>query len=97
MHIILLDFINNPRLWYKKGGKTPPNLIGSSIFSLIKDAFPELKEHSNLLDIIWNDLKSAGFHNSSELKTMMTGDGVLSERTTSLGKEFISFITNDNM
>lgn len=95
-HIILLDFINSPKFWFENKGKTVPNYIGGSIHLLILEAFPELKNQDDLLDIIWDDLKSAGFHKTSGLKAMMNGDGVLSDRTTSLGKEFINFITNDN-
>lgn len=94
-HILILDFINSPALWFQKAGKTPPNNMSGSIYSLILDAFPELKNQDDLLDIIWDDLKTAGFHKTSTLKSMMTGSGVLSDRTTSLGKEFIAFISNE--
>lgn len=95
-HIIILEFIDSPRNWFKKIGKTPPNYMGGSIHSVILEAFPEMKNQDELLDIIWEDLKQTGFHKTSGLKTMMTGDGVLSDRTTSLGKEFLAFIKNEN-
>lgn len=92
-HILILDFIDSPIHWFKNRKKNPPNYLGGSIYALITEAFPELKNQDELLDVIWNDLKTAGFHNTGNIKTMMTGDGVLSEKTTSLGKEFLSFIT----
>ena len=95
-HIIILDFINSPRNWFKTKGKTPPSYMSGSLHSLIIEAFPELKNQDELLDIIWDDLKLTGFHKTGGLKTMMTGDGVLSDRTSSLGKEFLDFITNEN-
>ena len=94
-HIKILKFIDSPRLWFQNANKTPPNYMSGSISSVIKEAFPELKNQDELLDLIWNDLYTAGFHRTSEIKTMMTGDGILSERTTHFGKKFIEFITNE--
>lgn len=95
-HIIVLAFIDSPRNWFKKNGKTPPNYISGSIYTLIIEAFPDLRNQDELLDIIWDDLKLTGFHKTGSLKTMMTGDGVLSDRTTTFGKEFLNFIKNGN-
>ena len=94
-HIVILDFIDSPNEWFKKMGKTPPSLMMGSLHSVIIDAFSELKGQDELLDIIWGDLELTGFHKSGSLKTIMSGNGVLSARTTKLGKEFINFITND--
>ena len=94
-HIIILDFIDSPNEWFKKMGKTPPSLMMGSLHSVIIDTFPELRGQDELLDIIWSDIESTGFHKSGSLKTMMSGSGVFSPRTTKLGKEFINFITND--
>lgn len=93
-HIFILEFIDSPNEWFKKNGKTPPNLMAGSLHSVIIDAFAELKGQDALLDIIWSDLESTGFHKSGSLKAMMTGNGIFSDRTTKLGKEFINFITN---
>ena len=94
-HIRILVFIDSPRLWFQQANRNPPNFMAGSISSLIKDAYPELKNQDDLLNLIWNDLSNAGFHNTSGVKTTMSGDGALSERTTSLGKQFIQYITND--
>jgi hypothetical protein len=94
-HVVILDFIDSPSEWFKKMGKTPPSLMMGSLHSVIIDAFPELKGQDELLDIIWSDLELTGFHKSGSLKTMMSGSGVFSDRTTNFGKEFINFITID--
>lgn len=94
-HIVILDFIDSPNEWFKKMGRTPPSLMMGSLHSVIIDAFPGLKGQDELLDIIWSDIESTGFHKSGSLKTMMSGSGIFSTRTTKLGKEFINFITND--
>lgn len=97
-HIVILNFNDSPKNWFKQKGKTPPTYMymSGSIHSIITEAFPELKNQDELLDIIWDDLKITGFHKSGELKTMMTADGILSDRTTQFGKEFLDFIKNDN-
>ena len=56
------------------------------------DAYPELKGHSDLVNIIWGDLKRAGLHNSAELGAVMTGSGLLEKRTTDMGRNFLKFI-----
>jgi len=94
-HIKVLKFIDSPRLWFQNANMTPPNCMGDNISSVIKEAFPELKNQDELLDLIWNDLYIASFHRTSGIKIMMPGDEVLSEWTTPFGKQFIKFITND--
>ena len=95
LHFKILKFIDSPRLWFQNAKMTTPECRGGSISSVIQEAFPELIKQDELLDLIWNDLHKAGFHKTSGIKTIMTGDSVLSERTTSFGKQFIKFITND--
>ena len=92
-HLTILTFFDNPRTWFQKAGQTPPNLMMGSIFSILKIAYPTLAGQDELVDLIWNDLHNAGLHNTSGLKTMMSGDGTLAERTTQLGKELIEFIS----
>jgi len=94
-HIKVLKFIDSPKLWFESAGKTPPSYMAGSISAVIKVAFPELKNQDDLLDIIWNDLSTAGFHRTSGIKSTISGDGVLNERTTTIGKQFIQFITNE--
>lgn len=93
-HLTILTFFNNPKAWFEKNGQTPPNLMIGSMFSVLKTAFPSLVGQDELVDLIWNDLRNTGLHNSSELKGMLSGDGALAERTTQLGKEFIRFISD---
>lgn len=94
-HIKLLEFIDDPRAWLSKSNRSIPNYMATSIFTIIGDAFPEIKSYGELIDVIWDDLKVAGFHNTSGIRTTMTGDGALSPRTTPLGKEFLDFISTN--
>ncbi len=93
-HIKILTFFDDPGLWFKRAGRNPPNFVMGSMFSILTTAFPSLVGQDELVDVIWNDLHDAGFHRSSALKTSMTGNGVMAERTTQLGKEFIHFISS---
>jgi len=95
-HIKILIFIDSPRQWFKKFNKIPPSYMMGSISSVLEEAYPELKNQDAFVDIIWNDLMTAGLHKTSGLNSMMSGDGVLSDRTTALGKEFIAFITKED-
>jgi len=92
-HIKILHFIDDPQQWFSNAGITPKDYMMGSLHSVIIDAFPELKDQDALLDIIWNDLNTAGFHRTGSLKTTMTSSGLYVSRTTDLGKEFLSFIT----
>tara|TARA_R110002124_G_scaffold60757_1_gene166539 strand:- start:8513 stop:9196 length:684 start_codon:yes stop_codon:yes gene_type:complete len=94
-HIKILKLIDNPRDWFERAGKQPPSYMMGSISSMLKDAFPELKSQDELVDIIWKDLENVGFHKTGSVKSTMSGDGVLSERTTEFGKEFLEFISNE--
>lgn len=94
-HIKILNFIDNPREWFKKYNKIPPSYMTGSIYSVLEEAFPELKSQSALVDIIWDDLRTAGFHKTGDLRTMMSGDGVLANRSTVFGSEFVAFITKE--
>lgn len=96
-HIVILDFVDSPTKWFSDRSITPPNVMMGSLHSTIVNAFPELKGQDELLDIIWNDLESVGFHRSGSLKSMMSGNGALSSRTTAFGKEFISFISKSDV
>jgi hypothetical protein len=93
-HIRILKFIDDPKDWFKKAGIQPPNYISGSISANLNTAFPELNGQNELIDVIWADLGTAGFHHTSGIRTMMTADGALASRTTDLAKEFLDFISD---
>lgn len=92
-HIKILQFFDNPKLWFAKTGQTPQNSLMGNMLHVLQTAFPTLHGQSELVDVIWRDLQDAGFHQTTGLRTSMTGDGTLAERTTNLGKEFLHFIS----
>jgi hypothetical protein len=93
-HIKILKFIDDPRMWFQKTKKTPPSFMMGSLSNVLFEAYPELKDQNDMVGVIWNDLKTAGFHATGDLNTIMTEDGALSGKTTSLGKKFLDYITS---
>lgn len=94
-HIKILKLFNNPKEWFKQHNKELPNYAFASLSRVIVTAFPELHGQGELINLIWSDLGRAGLHNSGDLGTHMGSDGLLAERTTSLGKQFLSYITEN--
>jgi len=94
-HIKVLHLFDNPTEWFRTNNKSLPNYTAASLTSVVVDAFPILKGQGELLNLIWFDLKRAGLHNTSDLGTTMSGNGLLAERTTDLGKQFLKYISQD--
>lgn len=93
-HIKILHFIDNPTKWYENAKQSPPGIMMGSLSGVLIKTFPPLSGQQELLDVIWRDLHDNGFHNTSGLMTTMTGDGLLANRTTQLGKDFLEFISS---
>lgn len=91
-HIRLLDLCNDPRAWFEKNNATPPS--ASSLEELIMTAWPELRDRSDFLKVIVDELAAKGLFSSRGeiLRTMMTSHGVLDKRTTKMGDSFLKFI-----
>ena len=96
LHIKLLHLFDDPIKWFEQNSISIPNYLSASLLSIVRQAYPTLKGQDELLDLVWSDLARAGLHNTSELKTMMTGNGLLANRTTDLGKQFLDFISRDD-
>lgn len=98
IHINILTFIDNPRAYLKKIGRGSPNIGGvGTVESTILGVFTELKTQHDWLAAIWMDLYNRGFLSEDRtiLKKSMNAEEPLLSRTTSLGKEFLKFITDE--
>ena len=69
-----------------------PNISMGAISSLVMNAFPELKEEEEYFDVLWDGLVFSRFIKKTNPNTTMTAEGMMSEKTTQLGKEFLEFI-----
>jgi hypothetical protein len=92
-HIRILELIQNPTEVLNNRGADSGTFTARSIFRLITAAYPELEDQLEFVTTIWRDLENAGFHNTGEIQNMMSLDGVLSERISSFGGEFLNFIS----
>jgi hypothetical protein len=91
-HIRVLNLFEDPSLWFDVNKRSPPNLVMGSLRSVINAAFSGIEVSEGYWDLIWNDLKNAGLHRSTELGTSMSGTGLMQKRLSQLGTEFLEFI-----
>jgi len=92
-HFKVLRLINDPELWKRIYHAQNPNPHFITAASIIADAYPEMEGKYELLVLIWEDLKRAGFHDCSPANMLITEDNVYDHRTR-LGEEFIAFISS---
>lgn len=92
LHIKVLHLFDNPDEWFRQKNMRLPNYMSASLMTVIAVAYPDLEGQRELLDLVWDDLKRAGLHNSGSLNAMMTGSGLMVQRTTTLGRQFLQFI-----
>jgi hypothetical protein len=95
-HIRILYLFNDPQDWFKVNNKSLPNFMAAPLSVVVMEAYPELKGRSELLNIIWGDLKRAGLHDTGELGATMSGGLLLTPRTTEIGRQFLKYIHETN-
>lgn len=93
-HLKLLDLFNDPPAYIKRHNLRFGNASAGAMSHLIEIAFPELKGRRELYDLIWEDLFSRALVTTDGLHTMMTGSGIISKRTTEIGKLFLGYVKN---
>lgn len=91
-HIRILYLFNDPEDWFKTNNRPVPSYVAAGLNRVVFDAYPELIGQGELLNIVWADLRRAGLHNSGELAAVITGSGLLAQRTTDMGKKFLRYI-----
>ena len=92
LHLRLLILFQNPLEWARVHGVKFPDIYMGSLTDIVECAFSELKGQNAVFDLAWNDLYLKGLVNTVDLKTGMTGNGMLAKRTSDLGDEFLKFI-----
>jgi hypothetical protein len=93
-HLKILRFFSDPAKAFAEQAKTPPQYsIGGSLSQLLTAAYPELANERELYDLIGKDLYGNGLMGTDGFHGMMTGSGVYNKRTTSLGDQFLAFIS----
>ena len=93
-HLRILKLFQNPQEWAQKQGTSYSDRITGSPSVVLEDAFPELCGRDEFCGLLVKDLYSRGLMNGDTLKGMMSIQGMLASRTTSMGNQFIEFITS---
>jgi len=93
-HLRILKFLDDPQDWGQKNKITYPSWTMGSPSSALEHAFSELKGRRDFYDQIAKDLFIRGLISTESLHTTMTSQGMLASRTTSMGKQFLKFITS---
>lgn len=59
-HLLILKFVASPTQWEKDNKKTIANILGINIYSVLEQAFPELKDNREISTQVLTDLWSKG-------------------------------------
>ena len=94
-HLIILNFLNDPRKFGEEKGINYPNWSSAGISSVLEHALPDLKGKNEFYDQIVKDLYNNGLINLTSLHGMMSGNGLFQSNTTNMGKDFLRFIQSD--
>jgi hypothetical protein len=90
-HLRVLAFLNDPKCWLDRNEVRYQHFSMGGISTVLDLAFPALASRSDFCDQLAKDLYVRGLLNTEELHMIMTADGMLSSRTTKLGKAFLKF------
>jgi len=94
MHLKVLAYFDNPSKWLKDHGINLSVYAGGAGVGL-EAGIPELKDRREIYDPIVQDLFNRGLLNTdrSSLHAMMTDSGIVAQRTTDLGRNFLRYIS----
>lgn len=93
-HLRILSLLADPPGWFQRHDKPVPQFaFSSSLEQVIKAALQEIASQKEFLELVMRDLDDRKLANSGGLMTMMTPQGALQKRTTTLGDEFLHFIS----
>jgi hypothetical protein len=93
-HLRILAFLNDPVNQMAMAGKRYERGIVSSVLESLGVAHPELSHRREFSELLIEELMARGLLDKFGLHTMMSGDGWKYPRTTTLGKQFLKFISD---
>lgn len=94
-HLQILAMVRNPLRWFEAHGITPkPVSISTSLSAVLTRAFPELSGQRDFLDRLWADLHQRSLVGPQSIHAMSSANGAHQSQTTSLGGEFLDFISD---
>jgi hypothetical protein len=92
-HLIILQFLENPRQYGESRGKKYPNWSMGGTATVLEYTFPELKGRRTFYDLIVKELFAAGFLHSETFLHATLSD-LFAPETTEMGKQFLQYISN---
>jgi hypothetical protein len=95
LHLAVIRFFDEPR-----ADETIVRRFEDTMGSLgpvMEAGVPALAGRKAIHDLIWKELVAAGLIQNSTLGGMMTGSGLLTRRTTELGRQLIEFISRPDL
>ena len=93
LHVQILRAMDDPIAALDSVGSTlAETMYMGGPSQIVEEVFPQLKENRELYDFLWQDLSERRLVNGG-LHITMTKEGALASRTSSLGKQFLKFVT----
>lgn len=92
-HLILLEFLKDPKAYGEKHGINYPDWSQGSTGTVIESTFPALKNQVEFYELIVREMISNGLlQEGIYLRGAMTPSGMFASRITKLGVAFLEFI-----
>jgi hypothetical protein len=92
-HLHILNFFDDPGEWMRRKGVPLPGWQAGAPASVLEHCMPELAGRRGFYDTILASLEQRGLLGSGGIHTMTSGPGLFSSRTTTIGKEFLHFVS----
>jgi hypothetical protein len=91
-HLRLLAYFDDPSAWFRAHNLRFQEWSSGSPSQALETAIPELAGQRSFYDVIVAGLNQRGLLNGN-IHGMVTGPGMIAQRTTPLGRQFISFVS----
>ena len=94
-HMRVLKFLDDPEEWLRQSSIPIPKKALGTASSILFTAFPELEKKEDFARQLFADLSARGLASEWESMNIITDrSGMFASRTTSIGKQFLEFITS---
>jgi hypothetical protein len=93
LHAAVLQLFDNPASNERAKARVA-NISMGGLSLLVEAAIPSLQGNGAIANRIVADLESMGLVNGANLNVTMSGSGLLTQRSTPLGKSFLQFIVD---
>ena len=92
LHAAVLNLFDNPQA--NEGVRKVASTSMGGLSLIVEAAIPELKGNPAIADRVVTDLEAMGLLSGASLHVTMSGSGLLTQRSTPLGRSFLQFIAD---